>query len=319
MAVEAASIRVPSLWSIVLAGGEGERTRPFVESWLGYHKPKQYCTFSGERSLFQQTIDRADALGSASRRVVVVARHHLDEANRQLGGRPRGVLVAQPVNRGTGAGVLLALARIRATTPSGLAVVYPSDHFVAPEDAFLRVVARAVEGARRHPTSLVLLGVAPDGPESDYGWIRPGAAVGPLRRVDAFVEKPPRATCEALMAEGALWNTMVVAGSLEAFWRLAARTVPESTSLFSLYWDAAGTPWEADTLDLVYELLSSSDFSRDVLERARDRLFVMPLEGALWSDWGRPERIARTLRSVGAEPAFSERHLDAAAASSSPP
>jgi len=45
------------LWSVVLAGGQGERTRPFIERWLGYHKPKQFCTFAGDRCLFQQTED----------------------------------------------------------------------------------------------------------------------------------------------------------------------------------------------------------------------------------------------------------------------
>jgi hypothetical protein len=56
-----------NVWSVVLAGGEGERTRAFITSWLGYHKPKQYCTFTGTRSLFQHTVDRADALVSPER------------------------------------------------------------------------------------------------------------------------------------------------------------------------------------------------------------------------------------------------------------
>lgn len=315
MVLENVSFRAPSLWSIVLAGGEGERTRPFVESWLGYHKPKQYCTFYGDRSLFQQTVDRADALGTPSRRVAVVARHHLDEATRQLRCRPRGLLLAQPANRGTAAGILFALARIRAAEPSGLAVVYPSDHFVFPEARFVGVVGRAVEAAREHLESLVLLGVTPDGPEGDYGWIRPGSGVGRLRRVAGFVEKPSPNACEALMAEGALWNSMVVAGRIETFWRLATRAVPESTALFSLYWDAVGTPWEIEVLEQIYELLPSRDFSKDVLESTHDRLLVLLLDGVLWSDWGRPERIARTLRSIGAEPAFSEEHLHAASSS----
>ena len=58
------NMRVESkpLWSIILAGGEGNRTRPFIEQWLGRHKPKQYCTFVGNRSMLQHTFDRADRL-----------------------------------------------------------------------------------------------------------------------------------------------------------------------------------------------------------------------------------------------------------------
>ena len=48
-----------NVWSIVLAGGDGERTKEFIRRWLGYEKPKQYCTFVGSRSMFQHTLDRA--------------------------------------------------------------------------------------------------------------------------------------------------------------------------------------------------------------------------------------------------------------------
>ena len=66
-------------WSVVLAGGEGERTRSFIEKWLGYHKPKQYCAFVGRRSLFQHTVDRADRITPSVRRVVVAAQDHRSE------------------------------------------------------------------------------------------------------------------------------------------------------------------------------------------------------------------------------------------------
>src|SRR4030095_13078772 len=39
------------VWSIILAGGDGERLRSLTEAWLGYHKPKQYCVFTGTRSM----------------------------------------------------------------------------------------------------------------------------------------------------------------------------------------------------------------------------------------------------------------------------
>ena len=64
------------LWSIILAGGDGERTRPFIEQWLGYPKPKQYCTFVGTRSMLQHTLDRADRLGAPDKKVTVVDQIH---------------------------------------------------------------------------------------------------------------------------------------------------------------------------------------------------------------------------------------------------
>lgn len=45
-------------WFIILAGGDGKHARPMVEQWLGYHKPKQFCSFVGQRFMLQHTWDR---------------------------------------------------------------------------------------------------------------------------------------------------------------------------------------------------------------------------------------------------------------------
>jgi mannose-1-phosphate guanylyltransferase len=63
------------LWSIILAGGEGERLRPLMQRWLGQHKPKQYCTFVGTRSMLQHTLDRADQISDPEQKVTVIAGH----------------------------------------------------------------------------------------------------------------------------------------------------------------------------------------------------------------------------------------------------
>lgn len=72
------------LWSVILAGGEGERMRSLIEQWLGSHKPKQYCTFVGTRSMLQHTVDRAASLTPPIRTVAVVAREHRLDAQSQL-------------------------------------------------------------------------------------------------------------------------------------------------------------------------------------------------------------------------------------------
>ena len=64
------------LWSVVLAGGSGERLQSLVQRWLGQHKPKQYCTFLGTRSMFQHTLDRSDRIVAPERRVTIIARDH---------------------------------------------------------------------------------------------------------------------------------------------------------------------------------------------------------------------------------------------------
>src|SRR5680860_644120 len=183
------------LWSIVLAGGEGERVRPLVQRWLGHHRPKQYCTFVGTRSMFQHTLHRAAKLTTPDRMVTVVAHGHGNEPWAQLDGIPGIQVLRQPLNRDTAAGIFLPLAYIRARDPAATVVIYPSDHFVYPEDRFLEVVQFAVQIAERPPWRLVLLGVQPDRLELEYGWIQPGptfdqATSCRVWAVQAFLEKP---------------------------------------------------------------------------------------------------------------------------------
>ncbi len=197
------------LWSIILAGGEGERVRPFVQRWLGRPKPKQYCTFVGTRSLFQHTLDRADRLTAADHKMIVIARSHAWEVWPQLGQRPSGMVILQPSNRGTAAGIFLPLTYIKARDPQATVIIYPSDHFVYPEQRFVDSVRRAVLTAEWLPDRLVLLGVTPDRLELDYGWILPGEQLDRssnyrIQAVRAFCKKPTPAEADAALAAGAL-------------------------------------------------------------------------------------------------------------------
>ena len=66
-----------SVWPIVLAGGEGRRMQSFIRSWLGEERPKQYCAFSGRRSMLGHTWDRARAMAPPDQVTTIVGRGHL--------------------------------------------------------------------------------------------------------------------------------------------------------------------------------------------------------------------------------------------------
>lgn len=291
------SERSGQLWSIILAGGEGERTRAFVEERLGYHKPKQYCTFVGTRSMFQHTVDRADALASPEHRVVIAARAHRLHVLEQLQGRPEGRVILQPRNLGTAAGILLALAYVLARDSDATVVIHPSDHFAYPESAFLTSVRSAVRIAQRYPHGPVLLGARPGSPEPDYGWIvpSPAEANGPTRRVERFMEKPPRSLAEAAFRQGALWNTLIVAGRSDTLWGLAESRLRSILPAFARLREHFQAGGDGGVLEDVYRHLPSRDFSSEVLQRAPRAFRVFELNSIWWSDWGRPERILETL------------------------
>ncbi|MGH7255800.1 MAG: sugar phosphate nucleotidyltransferase [Nitrospirales bacterium] len=296
------------LWSIILAGGNGERLQPLVRRWLGHPKPKQYCSFVGSRSMLQHTWDRADRLGAPERKVTVVSRQHCQEALAQLGDRA-GTLAVQPANRDTAAGIYLPLTYLRARDPNATVVLYPSDHFVYPEERFVDAVRHAVLALELLKDRVVLIGVPPDRPEPEYGWILPGPQLGtyggfPLQAVSAFIEKPDLPQLQAALASGGYWNTLVTVAKLKTLWQAGWDCFPDLMTQFDRLQEAIGTSWEVAMLESVYHTMPRYNFSTDLLERLSERIAALEMDGVLWSDWGRVDRIVHTLRRIGKTPVF---------------
>ena len=297
------------VWSIVQAGGDCSRIRAFIQRWLGRPTPKQYCAFVGGRSPFQHTLDRAANLCQPDRIVTVIGREHQREAWSQLDGRSGGTVLLQPKNCDTAAGIYLPLTYVRARDPKATVVFYPSDHFVYPEHRFLDSVQRAVWTVEWLPDRLVFLGVPPDRLELDYGWIMPGERLDQsttyqIKAVDGILEKPTAAQADMALAGGGLWNTSVLVAKGERLWELGWQCFPDLMRLFEGLSQAIGTPQEEKALDAIYREMPAYNFSSDLLQQVPGHVAVIEMTGVLWSDWGRPERIANTLRQIGRQPVF---------------
>jgi mannose-1-phosphate guanylyltransferase len=303
-----------NVWAIVLAGGEGLRMKEFIKRRLGCEKPKQYCAFTGTRSMFQHTLDRAAKLTPWERVVVVAARDHQDKVWSQLDGRPAGMVLLQPKNLDTAAGIFLPLAFILARDPRATVMIYPSDHFIHPEDQFVSTAGQAVWGSMLLGGRPVLLGAKPDSLELEYGWIKPGKFLGwtgmaPIHAVERFFEKPDKVTAREGWAGGSLWNTMILAAEARGLWSLGWKCFPEVMGPFERLKDAIDTAEELRVLDEIYEAMPRRNFSSHLLQCVPGQLGVIEMRDILWSDWGNPRRIADTLDTIGKQPAFAEERL----------
>lgn len=312
--------RVSERWGIVLAGGEGTRMRPLISHWLGGDRPKQYCTFVGSRSMFQHTLDRACSVVSEEHIVTVIGRGHRKFLAESAQENLPGVVLEQPGNCGTAPGIFLPLTYVLADNPEATVIILPSDHFVYPEDRFCDHVVHALELAERYPAQVVLVGAVPDRAETDYGWIDPNAARPEghsalprgAMKVVYFREKPDETEARALFRQGCLWNTMVLAVNAKTLWALGRQCLPEIMYKFEALLMALRAvregrldpKYEASALANVYTDLAAADFSRNVLQHISHRSMVLPMEGVNWCDWGRPQRVAETLASLGRRALF---------------
>ncbi len=228
-----------------------------------------------------------------------------------------GRIVQQPRRCDTGPGVFLPLACVMARDPEALVAIMPSDHFIHPLRTFGALLDRAYVLAADMPENVVLLSARPEGAESDYGWISPGAEV-PGRGatlVEKFREKPPAAEAAELHARGGLWNTMIMVARVSAFWDIARRTRPQMMARFDALSPFMGRAGEDEAVAAAYQEMESVNFSRDIVEPAAARMVALPMEGVHWSDWGRPQRIAATLAKIGKPRSFPESNADGSSGS----
>jgi mannose-1-phosphate guanylyltransferase len=163
---------------IVLSGGNGTRIKDFVSRLRGCDLPKQYVNFIGKRSMLEHTLHRAEKLIPAQKLFIVIAKEHLqfDEVRSQIASRPRQCVVIQPQNKDTGPGFLLPLMYLYKQHPDAAVAVFPSDHFVLEEDLFMEHVERAFRIVESNGSRMVLLGIEPNEPDAEYGYIVPGDA-----------------------------------------------------------------------------------------------------------------------------------------------
>jgi mannose-1-phosphate guanylyltransferase len=69
--------------------------------------------------------------------------------------------------------VFLGLAHVRSSDADATVLIFPSDHFVYPEGRFVEMTYSLARAARHLKQWVFLLGVTPDSPELEYGWIQP--------------------------------------------------------------------------------------------------------------------------------------------------
>lgn len=280
-------------WAVVLAGGSGNRLKALTTDAAGTVVPKQYCSFFGGPSLLRMTIRRMSRVVDSGRIVVVVSAMHRRWWESELADIPPDNIIVQPCNRGTACGVLLPLTSILARDPGARIVVSPSDNYVEDEETLVWSLVEAEAHVAAWPRRLVLLGMKPDRPDADYGWITPEPGC-PDRFpvVTSFVEKPDARRADELMRSGALWSSFTFVTTGETLMNQFRRSMPWLVDQFSRRLVYAAADRRQHALLSLYDRVPNVDFSRRVLEHLSDGVHVLPVPPCGWTDLGTPQRVS---------------------------
>lgn len=186
---------------VILSGGAGTRLWPLSRP----EKPKQLLSLTAPETMLQLTAARvADRTKFGPALVVASAAHEAEiVAQLALAGAGDATLILEPMGRNTAPAIALAALIAR---PDDMLLVMPSDHLIEDVAAF----HSAIEAARAQAEDgwLLTFGMTPTAPETGFGYIERGDAIGEgVYAAARFVEKPDAATARTYVESGRfLWN-----------------------------------------------------------------------------------------------------------------
>ncbi len=287
-------------WALVLAAGDGRRLQGLTRTANGAVVPKQFCSLDGGLSFLEETVQRAESIVPGSQICAVVAATHRAHWSRHLESLPQENIVVQPRNRGTAIGVLLPLLHILRRDPRARIVLLPSDHHIRNEARLAASLRTALAFDGSGHGNIVLLGIEPDEPDPELGYIVPHLdAHTKFRGVDRFVEKPSRAEAQELIQRGALWNAFIIAADGRALLQLYEESCPDILARMRRLVDfEPRVDCPSGALAELYDELPDLDFSRVVLQGKEKHLQVLAVPECGWSDLGTPERVAQAISEL---------------------
>jgi mannose-1-phosphate guanylyltransferase/mannose-6-phosphate isomerase len=187
---------------LIMCGGAGTRLWPASREG----RPKQFLSLMGPRSTFQETVLRVSDPVLFGRPIVITNGSYRFLVAEQLAAMGiEADILLEPARRDSGPAIAAGATFARARDGDTAVMALAADHVVSDIAAFVSACRTGADAARQG--RIVTFGVRPTRPATEYGYIRPGGALGDnVFAVEAFVEKPDEPAARKYVAGGYLWN-----------------------------------------------------------------------------------------------------------------
>jgi len=201
--------------TVIIAGGSGTRLWPLSTS----DKPKQLLSLTGEKTMVQNTYERAQLLGEDV--YIVPDISHADALKAQLPQVDDDHFIVEPGRRGTANCIVAALVHVAKHHDHDEPIAFiHADHHIRDSHGFALSFQEASEASVKRG-EIALIGIEPTYPATGFGYIERNGELNDIEgafRVKSFKEKPDFKTANEYMASGRyLWNCGYFVGSVNTF------------------------------------------------------------------------------------------------------
>ncbi|MBI4974729.1 MAG: mannose-1-phosphate guanylyltransferase [Candidatus Omnitrophica bacterium] len=196
-------------YALILVGGKGKRLRPLSTD----SRPKAFLSITKDRkTMFRKTVDRLKSILPSDNILVAANRRHAKLVRRDFPEIANGNMLLEPVSRNTAPAITLAAFILKKRSRDALMAVLPTDQYIRDVDRYLGVLKRGIDFVRDNREALLVLGVRPTFPSTQFGYVKLKAKSSQLKaeriyEVEKFVEKPGLETAKRYLKDGRyLWN-----------------------------------------------------------------------------------------------------------------
>ena len=270
-------------YALILAGGRGTRFWPRSRK----AHSKQVLSFTGDRTLIQQTVDRLQEVLPPERIFVLTNPALRSEIIKQLPGVPKSQILAEPAQRNTAPAIGLAAHLIGQLDPDAVMGVFPADHVITKPKRFLKFVRAAYAGAAKG--QMVVLGIQARWAETGYGYVEfaPGFAPGgttPLQ-VQSFREKPKLEDAEQYLASGHFcWNAGMFFWKTAVYQDALRQFMPKTATLLAALPKSTARNFTAE-LGRIFPLCENVSVDYGIMEKAKN-ITGLATDDIGWNDVG---------------------------------
>jgi mannose-1-phosphate guanylyltransferase/mannose-6-phosphate isomerase len=265
-------------YAVVLSGGSGSRLWPLSRRL----HPKQFLRLNGEETLLQQTIRRVAKNVKKNNVHIVTNQDYKFETKGQLLELYPEIcqnILLEPLSRNTLPAIFLASIKIFKQDAEAIIAVFPSDHVIENQDAFIDAWNEAEKAANEG--YIVLMGVKPNFPSTSYGYIKPKdklkiSGSTKIFSVEHFYEKPSLDNANQYLLNNYFWNSGIFIFKAKTLIDLVSEYEPE---IYSKLKDS-----DENVLNEVYVSLPSISIDYGIIEKSNAVAFI-PVD-MTWSDLG---------------------------------
>lgn len=285
MAQTSKSDYLENTYICLLAGGTGTRLWPRSRK----QTPKQFVPILSRKTLFQETVARAEKIVPPERIFVAANKDYIDDVRRQSPQIPRKNIIGEPEKKNTAMAMGTAAAYIHKRNPQAVIINLATDHQIGDLSAYFKVLKAAAKTAYNQNV-MVSIGLVPEFAHTGLGYIESGKKLSKTDDIDVlemkgFKEKPDLKTAEKFLKTGKYyWNANNYVYPAQVLLEEFEALAPDIYKHIVKIKKAAGTFREKAVLRKEFSQVRSESFDIAISEKTKRMVLIPGSFG--WDDVG---------------------------------